>query len=78
MSKRAKKTDEIGGCLKLVIDIELIVLAMLSFLNLKMTGNVYYESKDRLYRREVTFHDGVKGPLGSITPVLETLSSNKN
>lgn len=52
MSCRAKKYEEVAICLHLVMRRENILLATLVFLNLEMTGVVYYEARDpRLHRR---------------------------
>lgn len=51
VSQWAKKTDDIGACLRLVMRSEHILLAAIAFLNLAMTGVVYYESRDpRVHR----------------------------
>lgn len=79
VSQRAKITDDVGACLRLVMISGNIVLAALAFVNMAITGVVNYKSKDpRVHRGEVTLPDGVKGPLCLITTVYEALFSNVN
>lgn len=50
------------------------LLAMLTFLNLAITGVVNYESRDpRINLRGIEVPDGKEGPLGFLTPVSEAL-----
>lgn len=79
VSQRAKKTDDVGECLKLVIRSKHIVLTALAFLNLARTDVIYYETKDSpVHRRGVALHNSVKLPLSFITFVSEALFSNVN
>lgn len=55
------------------------VLATLAFLNLAMTGVVYCKAWDpRFHHRGVRVPDGLKGPVGLLTPIPEALYSNIN
>lgn len=70
VSWRARKDDDVDACLRLLMRSERILLDRLTFLNLLMTGVVFYESKGpRVHRRGFRTPDRLEGTAGLLTPI---------
>lgn len=79
VSRVSKKDDEVAIFLHLVMRSENTFPDTVGFLKLTMTKVVYYETKNtRVHRRGARTPDGLEGPVGLLTPVLEALFSNFN
>lgn len=77
--RRAQKGDDVVMCLRFVVHSEHILLATLEFLNMKVTGVVYYESRDPcIYCRGVEVPNGMSESVGLLMPVLEAFYSIMN